>query len=316
MRQDFFIDKEKAERCLSDIYQLYGLNIPTYTWVDDITNEKLLEILGTAGTAWTAEAAWAARASWTSGAARTSRTSRTSWASGASRASRASWASRTSRASNDYDFDYFLDVFDWLQKNPNKGNKNDEMFIKSMLLFLEAKENGAGYFAEFEGKGYIAPRCVIKLDEQYRHHSEIAPAIQWEKGLKLYFLHGIKLEKDLWEKIVNKTLPAQEAIALTNTEQRVLALQYLGGDKVIKELDGKTIFTEDHPIEGHRELIQIDSLKDVHGKPWLFHKGFDPAEGHEVYIRVQPDIKTCEEAMTFAYRLGLYKMTYQPMRRT
>ena len=47
MRQDFFIDKEKAERCLSDIYQLYGLNIPTYTWVDDITNEKLLEILGT-----------------------------------------------------------------------------------------------------------------------------------------------------------------------------------------------------------------------------------------------------------------------------
>ena len=40
MRQDFFVDKERGEECLTKIYQLRNLFIPTYIWVTDITNEK------------------------------------------------------------------------------------------------------------------------------------------------------------------------------------------------------------------------------------------------------------------------------------
>lgn len=268
--QSFNVDKEKAEKCILDIYRLYNLKLPTITWCKDVYNKELLE---------------------------------------ASCASCASGASGASGASVDYDFNIFIDNFNWLQKN--KGDINDEKFIKSQFLFLEAKEAGAGFFSEFKGVGHIAPRCIIKLNQENQHHSEIQPAIQWKEGLKLYFLNGIKFEKDLWQEIVSKTISTEEALKLENIEQRIIALKYIGGDKLERDLGGKIISTDDFG-----ELIELEKLLDTNQKPYKYLKAKDPSKNEYVYIRVHPDTKTPQEAQERGYSLGRWELSYNPTIRT
>ena len=171
----------------------------------------------------------------------------------------------------------------------NKGNENDEKFIQSMFLFLEAKENGAGYFSEFEGKGYIAPRCVIQLDEQYQYHSEIKPSIQWESGLSYYFLHGIKFEKELWGKIVNKTIPAKELLTLPNQDQRIVALKTYGWERLLSEIKPKILDEQNIIING--KLLRHQVL-EINQDGWIgrFLKFTDPADKDEGLLRVNHNL--------------------------
>jgi len=268
-RQDFYVNKEKAEKCLTKIYQLHNLKAPSYEWVDDICDKKLLD---------------------------TSRASEASWAS------RASWASGASGVSVDYDFDYFLNVFDWIQKNPDKGDNNDKKFIQSMYLFLEVKENGAGFFAEFEGKGFIAPRCVVRLNEQYKHHSETLPAIEFEKGFKAYFLHGVKFEKDLWQSIVDRTIKPKDVVAMSNTEQKMATMKTIGMEKIFDLLDAKLISTSKTGTEW------LYLIENVFSQPEYFLKKKDWSTDRLYFECVDfelGDKKTADNALKWQFNVSL-----------
>jgi len=152
------------------------------------------------------------------------------------------------------------------------------------------------------------PQCLWVNGEL---SSQTKPAIGWKDGTGFYFLDGIRFEKDLWQKIVGKTLPAKEAFKLENSEQRLVALKYLGAAKMIAELGGET-FAKDQ----YGELIRLNKMKDTVGDPYVFYKALDPSEGEDVYIRVAPDVKTPQEAMTKAYRLELFNLNYKPEKRT
>ena len=151
------------------------------------------------------------------------------------------------------------------------------------------------------------PKC---LWENQTLHSEIKPAISWQDGTGIYFLKGVKLEKDLWENIVNKTISAKEAIQLTNQEHRTLALQYLGFEKLQKECNAKTISTDQYG-----EIIELNIL-DTLKRKFRYYKAIDPSKNEYVYLRTNPEVKTPKEAMTRAYKLERLNIDYEPILRT
>jgi hypothetical protein len=176
---------------------------------------------------------------------------------------------------------------------------------------LEALENGLGYYAEHKSICYIAPHPKVVLDLQNRYHSLTSPAISWKNGLQSYFLDGTLFAKELWGKIVSNTLPAREALKIENQDQRAIAIHYLGGQKILKELGGKK-FSEDE----YGELWRLEE-KDTNGKPYIYFCDGDPSKnGEKIYLRTHPDMKTPQEAMTRAYKLSRWGMTYQPSLRT
>ena len=141
-------------------------------------------------------------------------------------------------------------------------------------------------------------------------HSEVEAAIQWRDGFEFHYLNGVYLPKELWQKIVSKTIPAQEAIKLENQEHRTLALQYIGGEKLMTDLGGKIIGKDQYG-----EIIELN-LKDTQGKKFRYYVAVDPSKNEKIYLRTWPDVESPKDAMTRAYRLGRLELTYEPESRT
>jgi hypothetical protein len=147
--------------------------------------------------------------------------------------------------------------------------------------------------------------------ENGKLHSETQPAIGWKDNTGLYFLKGVKFDKELRKEIVEKTISIEKAIKLPNIEQRIIAMDYLGGEKLEKELGG-IIKSKDQ----YGELIELTKLKDTQRKNYLYYKSIDSSKNSYVYLRVKPDCKTPQEAMTEAYKLGRFELVYEPINRT
>ena len=153
---------------------------------------------------------------------------------------------------------------------------------------------------------------ILKVDDKNRPHSETGPSHRWRDGFEIYHLNGIKLEKELWKKIVAKTIPTEEAIKLPNQEHRTLALQYIGGEKLEKDL-GAVVKSKDQ----YGELIELTGLQDTNGRNYLYYKAIDPSKNEYIYLRTHPNTLTPTEAMYKAYKLDVVGVkNYQPNKRT
>lgn len=284
-------NEAKIIELLKKSYQLFNLDFPKKISIHkDIFDEKFALSAWSAWSAWSASSASSALSAWSA------------WS--------VSLASSAWSASSACDWDWYIFTFEFSQAN-KVDNENDKKYIQYHELMLEAAENGLGYFVEWEDTLYLVPKPQVRIDERNRFHSEIEPAIQWKDGKKFYFLNGVNLEKDLWQKIVNKTIPTAEAIKLENQEHRTLALQYIGGEKLEQDLGG---VVKCRDIYG--QLIELTKLQDFNGKNYLYYKAIDPSKGKYIYLRTHPDIKTPTEAMTRAYRLEQWNLIYQPISRT
>ncbi len=213
----------------------------------------------------------------------------------------------SSSFSVDYNFQEFIYSFEWNLKN--EGNDNDKLFLEIQHLLLEAKEYGLGYVFRKEDTLFIFPASIVQV-ENNRFHSTTKPAIIFDDETQIYYLEGIRFDKPLWQKVVNQELSVQEAINLENIEQRTIALKYLGWDKVLSELQAQSIFQDDYG-----EILEID-LKDD-DKPARFLKFKDPAKNYETgLLRIRPEFKTTQEALTHHYQLGIVNKIYAPNVRT
>ena len=280
---EYRFNRSKIIKCLKRFYALYGMEFPKkIIKLNDPFDERLLGIYEKQ-----ARQAWQA------------------WQAG-----QAGQAWQAEYYSIDY-WECWL-VFSYEFSQTNKTNEHDEKFIKGQFILLEAKEAGLGTFVDDEnGTLYLIPCSVARLDERNRFHSETYPAIAWKGGFEVYYLHGVYLEKEMWEKIVNKTMIAKEAVQLINQEHRTLAMQYLGGNKLLKELGGEK-FSEDE----YGELWRLNGLKDLNNNSYIYFIDTDPSKGEKIYLRTRPEVKTPQEAMTLAYRLQMFQIKYNPSLRT
>ena len=187
---------------------------------------------------------------------------------------------------------------------------NDKRLKEYSRFLREAVKNGLGFIFDFKKAAIAVPMPKFWKDEKRQLHREIGPAVIWHDGFEEHYLFGIRLEKDLWEKIVKKSIPVKEAILLPNAEHRRLAMKYIGGQKLFEECGGKIKSQDEHGF-----LIELD-LKDTNGNNYVFFKGFDPADNDYCYLRVSPNTKTPQEAMTRAYKLNDFGLEYKPASRT
>jgi hypothetical protein len=68
-------------------------------------------------------------------------------------------------------------------------------------------------------------------------------AIEWSDGTGQYFLHGTEFDSDLYAKVINSRLIIQEIAALTNADQRSIALTYLTFEQLVIDSDSELLDT-------------------------------------------------------------------------
>ena len=74
-------------------------------------------------------------------------------------------------------------------------------------------------------------------DDQNRLHSVESSAIKWRDHTENYFIHGVPFDKELWTKVTKRTITSKEALTLENTDQRFVALQHIGFEKILDSMD-------------------------------------------------------------------------------
>lgn len=123
--------------------------------------------------------------------------------------------------------------------------KNRHAAQTSCLLFLYFfRRVLRSYKTQFFGKRIISEnvedaKCimvpypaVLKWNEQKQLHSEDGPARAWKDGYALHFLHGLRMEKDLWQKIASRAMTPEEILSIKNQEVRHAAVRVYGYETI------------------------------------------------------------------------------------
>jgi len=193
----------------------------------------------------------------------------------------------------DIDFDWSVCQFEYIE-NPEleKPNENDIKYLKYSQLVIKAKELGLGYFCDWEDTLHLVPVPIISCDEQGRYHSIKKPAIHWKGGEEIYYLNGVRFEKEWWTKIVNDTLTPDEVFAINNAEHRRIAYEFMDKAKMKQLKDYKVL---DEAIDNDGNTMKIFSFTVQNMKePLKFYNCIEPTTKREFFLQVNVD--KCWEA--------------------
>ena len=301
LRQEYVFDTPKITELIQKTYLFLSLSVPTIVWAKDITDEHFLEAANAASATNATNATNATWATWATSATSATWATRATNATWATSAARATSATNATSAASDYDFDWFIFAYEFLQKN--KGNKNDYLFVEAMELFLQLKEAGMGYFAEKDGILYVCPNPIIRLDEKLQYHCETGPSIHWENGLELWYIHGVAVN----EKIVKTPEKLTKKDWLNEKNMEVKRIIQDRMPDFPQTIGGKSVKTD-----ALGELLQVDLENDPE-KTARYVKMKDTSTDRIYYLRVPPKIKTPTEgiAWSFGMKAEKYKPTLQ-----
>ena len=93
----------------------------------------------------------------------------------------------------------------------------------------------------------------ICRDPEYRSHSADGASIAWADGWAVYRWHGVDVPREWIE--APSTIDPKLAITHPNAEQRRCLAEIIGWDRVLRELDARTIDTDADPQIG--ELVEV-----------------------------------------------------------
>ena len=288
-RDDYVLDKEKAEACLLKTYDLFGLERPKkIKWHNDIFDEEYASSARSARSASSAWSAWSARSAWSASSA---------------------------SSALDYDFDWFTFCYEYLQ-NPDKAyppNENDRLYLEYCELLIQANEYGMGYRVEWEDTLHLVPAPLVKIDTQNRFHSDTMPAIRWKDGAAFYYLAGVHFEDALWSKVVSARMTFSEILTIENTEQRLQAMHY-NPNALVSE-NPKLVHKSERGNELY--LIEHSQVNEIYDAPKVWLLGFiDPskkAPNNKMYEEVSPEMAAENPDADFiqASHLGLSLRDYR-----
>lgn len=199
--------------------------------------------------------------------------------------------SEQSYGSHDADWLSFFDYFDI---------EFSEQFKEEGGLCPEARPlialaKNCGWWASYEDVVIFQDRhCVLKLDDNGLVHSPKGPAIAYPDGaVDIYVWKGQEVPKH-W---IEGGLTATEALGVENTELRRAACEILGWEKVLSDLDSKTIQADEDPEIG--TLISVN-LPDAPNE--LFLKVLC-GTGRTFIIPVPSGMKTAKQANAWLWGL-------------
>ena len=163
-------------------------------------------------------------------------------------------------------------------------------------MFLQLKEAGLGYWVEHDEKLYAATNPIIQLDSKFRYHSTEKAAIKFSDNYQFFYIHGIRFEKELWEKVKEKRLTAKQILQLENIGQRYIALMLYEPKRLLEELDAKLISKTKR-----NELYSIGSI--LRNKDLKLLKYLCPSTNRE-YVKFVPDnFIDADEAQAWSFQI-------------
>ena len=160
-------------------------------------------------------------------------------------------------------------------------------YSKNSIAFLNAVKCGAFLYFETNDEICILVRPIIKSQNR-QFHSVTTAALKWD-DLSIYYLHGVKFEYELWERIVKKTIPSREILQLANQEQKSAAMRVYGYENILKDLQAKTLAKKSLSINGKIEeyqTLEVDLKDDT--VPARFVKVICWSTGKTHLLRVDP----------------------------
>lgn len=112
----------------------------------------------------------------------------------------------------------------------------------------------------------IVSRNPLRLskDDRERLHCLEGYAIEWADGYGQNYVHGVFFELDLFDKIfIKKNVTGEDILNLRNVEQKAVAIQFFGYDKLIDQLmaikiDSYKVKNEYTGIESISELYDFE----------------------------------------------------------
>ena len=295
-RKSYILKKKYIEETILKTYDLFNLERPgKIIWYTHLT-EEFLEMAYRASSASCAYSAYSASRASSASCAYSAYSAYS--ASRASCASSAYSAPRAYRASIDIDFDCSVCNFEYIENPDGEVTENDKKYFEYSKLVIKAKELGLGYFCDFEGTLYLVPAPIIFCDEQNRYHNENGPAIFWKDAEELYYLRGVRFEKEWWSKIIKDEMTPQEVFAIDNQEHRRVAYEYMDKTKM-KQLDNFTTLDEIKD-DGNGYPMKVVSFTVPNVKePLKYLNCFCPTTGREYFIGTKED--RCKEAKTQSF---------------
>lgn len=165
-------------------------------------------------------------------------------------------------------YNYFLEVLDFKE-------------CEKLYPIMQLAEN-CGWWIPREHVAILSEKPIyLELSNDNKKHSATRAAIEYADGFKIYALHDIVFEEELWKEIVEVKDP-KKILGLDNVEQRMAALKTIGIENVLELTDSVMI---DKGITSELWLI-----KDVFSKPEHFLKYSCPSTGRVYMSAIEPEV--------------------------
>jgi hypothetical protein len=185
---------------------------------------------------------------------------------------------------------------------PGEIEDDARYFLSDMSAFLRS---GFAYNALTRVVFIWKYPLHVEVDAQYRLHSELAPAMLFRDGYKIYALHGVPVPADLIEH--PELLSVQRIDAERNVELRRVLIDRYGiskylqdtGAGIMDKTERGTLYLKQLPGDEALAIVQVkNSTAEADGT----YK--------EYFLRVPPTCRTAQEAI--AWTFGMTTEEYDP----
>ena len=120
-----------------------------------------------------------------------------------------------------------------------------------------------------------------------------------------YYINDVNFDKELFLKVWNDKLSAQEVFSLTNIEQRRVAYELMDKAKMAELPDLRVL--DEVKDDGYGYLMKvIEFSSDDYDEPFRFLNCFCPSTGREYYLETKQ--KTCKKAKAMSFGLPSLKI--------
>ena len=175
------------------------------------------------------------------------------------------------------------------------GVKFDNKVLKIFMDFV----TNVSFIIPYKGIAFVSENPTEISWENQRLSSKTQPAIKYDSGGTddLYFLGGVRFDKEWHDKIVNDKLNPETIFAIDNLEHRRIAYEYMDKTKMKSLKDYKIL---DETIDSYKNPMKIISftVKGVE-KPLKYLNCFCPTTKREYFLGT--DENTCNSAKSKSF---------------
>jgi hypothetical protein len=131
-------------------------------------------------------------------------------------------------------------------------------------------------------------------DDHDRLHSVESAAVQWRDNYNQYFIHGVPFEEKLWKKVTQRKLTSKQLLSIQNVDQRFVAIQHYGFEKLIDNLDKRQIDISEYGNELYETKFGDNNVK------FILYPDIDNPNMKRISF-VHPDLKSASDAMAWKH---------------